>query len=121
MDSADSPDESSSSGAEETSESNISSDEDEFDSSYSGRKIMLNQMTIRLRGRPCKRARTRGGGARATTSCIRSIRTRGTSRAVLSQIPLPIVGDIDDGNKDMHESDESSNSNNAIGTTAADT
>ena len=121
MDSADSLDESSSSGAEETSESNISSDEAEFDNSYSGRKIMLNQMTIRQRGRPCKRARTTGGGARATTSCMRSIRTRDGNRAVLSQIPLPIVGDIDDGDKDMHESDESSNSNNAIGTTAADT
>ena len=119
MDSADSLDESSSSGAEETSESNIISDEDEFDNSYSGRKIMLNQMTIRQRGRPCKHARTRGGGARATTSCMRSIRTRDGSRAVLSQIPLPIVGDIDGGDKDMHESDESSNSNNAIGTTAA--
>ena len=52
---------------------------------------------------------------------MRSIRTRGGSRAVLSQIPLPIVGDIDDGDKYMYESDESSNSNNAIGTTAADT
>ena len=112
MDLADSLDESSSSGAEETSDSNISSDEDEFDNFYSGRKIMLNQMTIRQRGRPRKRARTKGGGARTTTSCMRS---------VLSQIPLPIVGDIDDGDKDMHESDESSNSNNAIGTTAADT
>ena len=60
MGSADSLDESSSSGAGETSESNISSDEDEFDNSYSGRKIMLNQMTIRQRCRPCKRARTRG-------------------------------------------------------------
>ena len=74
MDSADSLDESSSSGAEETSESNISSDDDEFDHSYSGRKIILNQMTTRQRGRPCKRARTRGGGARATTSCMRSTR-----------------------------------------------
>ena len=114
MDSADSLDESSSSGAEETSESNISSDEVEFDNSYSRRKLMLNQMTIRQRGRPCKRAGTRGGGARATTSCMRSMRTRGGSRAVLSQIPLPIVGDRDDGDKDMHESNESSNSNNAI-------
>ena len=77
-------------------------------------------MTIRQRCRPCKRARTRGRGARATTSCMRSIRTRGGSRAVLSQIPLPMVGDVDDRDKDMHESDESSNSNNAIGTTAAD-
>ena len=75
-------------------------------------------MTVRQRGRPCKRARARGGGARATTSCMRSIRTRGGSRAVLSQIPLPIVGDTDDGDKDLHESDESSNSNNAIRTTA---
>ena len=86
---------------------------------YSGCKIMLNQMTVRQRGRTCKRART-GGGARATTSCMRSIRTRGGSRAVLSQIPLPIVGDIDGRDKDMQESDKSSNSNNANGTTGAD-
>ena len=90
-----------------------------FDNSYSGCKIMLNQMTVRQRGQTCKRART-GGGARATTSCMRSIRTRGGSRAVLSQIPLPIVGDIDGRDKDMQESNKSSNSNNANGTTGAD-
>ena len=50
MHSADSLDESSNLGAKETFESNISSDEDELDNSYSGRKIMLNQMIIRQRG-----------------------------------------------------------------------
>ena len=76
MDSGHSFDETSSSDVEETSESEICSNNDSsFETSYFGCKIMFNQTVVKLNGHPSKQANAPGEMRRAISSHLTSTRT----------------------------------------------